>query len=337
MTRMLIDRRRFLQLAAAVHMLLTGCTFPLAGTVSEEERQSSFFCFDTACAIGGTMAQEVLDAAVERCLHFEQTLSRTIAASDVARINAAGGEAVDVEPETAKLLELARAYCAESDGLFDITIGAVSSLWDFHEGIVPDAERLAEAMTHVDYRMLQVDGQRVSLADPKAMLDLGGIAKGYVADVLVDELAQAGVTSAYINLGGNVKVLGAKADGSAWRVGVRDPNPEAEGNPPIARVELTGGSVVTSGLYERQFEHDGRRYWHILDPRTGWPVESDLVSATIVSERSIDGDGYTKPLFMMDRTDIDAWAKAHPDLKLLLVDGAGAVTMHPDGAFELLS
>ena len=317
-------------------MLLTGCASSPAGKASEEERQSSFFCFDTACAIGGIMAQELLDAAVERCQWFEQTLSRTIATSDVARINAAGGEAVDVEPETATLLELALAYCTESDGLFDITIGAVSSLWDFHEGVVPEAERLAEAVTHVDYHALQVDGQQVSLTDPKAMLDLGGIAKGYVADVLVDELAAAGVSSAYVNLGGNVKVLGTKPDGSAWRVGVRDPKPEAEGESSIARVELTGGSVVTSGLYERQFERDGQRYWHILDPRTGYPVKSDLVSATIVSERSIDGDGYTKPLFMMDRTGIGAWAREHPELKLLLIDAAGTYEMHPEASFELL-
>jgi thiamine biosynthesis lipoprotein len=176
----------------------------------------------------------------------------------------------------------------------------------------------------------------VTLADPLARIDLGGIAKGYVSDVVLDELAAAGVESAYVNLGGNVKVVGSKPDGSPWRVGVRDPEASADQETSVARVELTGGSVVTSGLYERQFEQDGRRYWHILDPRTGYPVESDLVSASIVSERSIDGDGYTKPLFMMGAERALAWAGEHPELRVLLIDQAGERTMCPQGAFELL-
>lgn len=332
-----MNRRHFLQLLATLPCLLTGCVQATNGADAPgEQLQQSFFCFDTTCAVGGVMGQDTLDAAVERCQQFEQMLSRTIATSDVARINAAGGLPVQVEPETAEVLSLALAYCKASDGLFDITIGAVSSLWDFHEGVVPDADLLAEAVRHVDYHKLQVDGRSVTLGDPEARLDLGGIAKGYVADVLVDELAEAGISSAYVNLGGNVKVLGAKPDGSAWRVGVRDPNPEAAAESSIARVALTGGSVVTSGLYERQFERDGKRYWHILDPRTGYPVESDLVSATIVSERSIDGDGYTKPLFMMGREDIEAWIAAHPELKLLLIDGKRETAMYPEDAFELL-
>jgi thiamine biosynthesis lipoprotein len=164
---------------------------------------------------------------------------------------------------------------------------------------------------------------------------LGGIAKGYVSDVLLDELAAEGVESAYVNLGGNVKVLGAKPDGSAWRIGVRDPNDPDEGSP-IARVSLEGGSVVTSGLYERQFEQDGRRYWHILDPRTGYPVETDIISATIVSDRSIDGDGYTKPLFMMGADEARAWLASHSELQVLLVDAQEDMTMWPKDSFELL-
>ena len=332
-----MSRRSFLRLTALVPALLSGCTSSSGGeTAADGQRQSSFFCFDTACTVGGLVFQEALDDAVERCYWFEKTFSRTIESSDVARINAAGGAPVTVEAETARLLELALGYCEESGGLFDITIGAASSLWDFHEQVVPAPEQLAEAVTHIDYHAVQVEGTSVTLGDPLAKLDLGGIAKGYVADVIIEQLAGAGATSAYVNLGGNVKVLGAKPDGGAWRVGVRDPRPDASEGASIARIELAGGSVVTSGLYERQFEQDGQRYWHILDPRTGYPVQSDLVSATIASERSIDGDGYTKPLFMMGCEQALAWAAEHSDLQVLLVDSAGERRMFPAGCFELL-
>ena len=161
-------------------------------------------------------------------------------------------------------------------------------------------------------------------------------AKGYFADKLIDLLAQQGVESAYVNLGGNVKVLGAKPDGSAWQIGVRDPALDTEDAKSVARIALKGGSVVTSGLYERQFELDGKRYWHILDPRTGYPVESDLMSVTIVSDASIDGDGYTKPPFMWGKQKTLEWAKQHEDLRILLIEQDGAMSMYPEGSFEPL-
>ncbi|MBP3893871.1 MAG: FAD:protein FMN transferase [Atopobiaceae bacterium] len=340
---MSVTRRQFLHatIAAAVgaSWTLPACASQVGGsqgTAEPQSLQSSFFCFDTACVVGGVMGQDVLDAVVERCQGFEQALSRTIPTSDVGRINAAGGAPVEVASETAELITLALDYCQASDGLFDITIGAVSSLWDFKQGIVPTDEQIEAALLHVGYERVEVSGRTVILADPQARIDLGGIAKGYVADVLVEQLEDAGVTSGYVNLGGNVKVLGAKPDGSPWRVGVRDPQPGASESDSIARVTLAGGSVVTSGLYERRFERDGKSYWHILDPRTGYPAQSDLVSATIVSDLSIDGDGYTKPLFMMGAERALSWAAGQSGLQVLLVGSDGAIDMAPQGAFELL-
>ena len=332
---MKLSRRGFLRALAAVPSMLAGCGS--ASTLPKDDQlQTSFFCFDTVCAVGGTMSQELLDELVASCQGFERTLSRTIATSDVGRINAAGGRPVEVEPQTAELIARALEYSRSSDGLFDITIGAVSELWDFHEGIVPTPEQLAQALPHVGYELVHVDGTTVTLDDPDARIDLGGIAKGYVADVLVAQMREVDVPSGYVNLGGNVKVLGAKSDGSPWQVGVRDPAAADDGGSSVARIALTDGSVVTSGLYERQFEQDGHRYWHILDPRTGSPVESDLVSATIVSDASIDGDGYTKPLFMMGTEQALAWAMGHPELKVLLIDQSGTATMCPDDSFDLL-
>ena len=314
----------------------TGCG--IRGTTpsgsSDGQLTTTFFCFDTVCTVGGTMAQEVLEGLVARCQWFEGHLSRTIETSDVGRINAAAGAPTQVEPETAGLIEAALEYSRLSGGLFDITIGAVTELWDFHEGVVPSPEAIEAALAHVGYDLVHVDGTTVTLADPLARIDLGGIAKGYVTDDLVAQLVDAGVTSAFVNLGGNVAVVGEKPDGTPWGIGVRDPFDDS-GEKSFALVRATGGSVVTSGLYERQFEAGGQTYWHILDPRTGWPVESDVISASIFSERSIDGDGLTKPLFMMDEA---------AALSLLEDQGVEGLLIHADGtsvtteggSFELL-
>ena len=337
----MLSRRQFVRACLASAAAATGLAacHALGGPDGEDQRetlQSSFFCFDTMCVIGGTMGREVLDQAVARCQGFERTLSRTLATSDVGRVNAAGGVAVAVQPETAELVSEALRYCEESGGLFDITIGAVSELWDFHEGVVPSQEAIARARPHVGWQRVRVDlaASTIALDDSDARLDLGGIAKGYVTDVVLAELAAAGVESAFVNLGGNVGVLGPKADGSPWGVGVRDPQDET-GERSVAVVRTQGGSVVTSGLYERRFEQGGRDYWHILDPRTGYPAESDLVSASIYAPRSLDGDGYTKPLFMLGLEGALAFLEER-GLDGLLIDDKGAIHTTVDSAFEVL-
>ena len=332
----MLTRRGFVRAALGVGLPLAGwlgaCSSP-AGDAATELSQT-FFCFDTVCVVGGLMDQATIDSMVERCQWFEEHLSRTIATSDVGRINAAGGAPVEVEPETAELIGLALDYSRASRGLFDITIGAVTELWDFSEGVVADPAALERALPHVGWEGVSVEGTTVTLADPDARIDLGGIAKGYVTDDLVGLLVEAGVESAFVNLGGNVAVLGAKPDGSPWGIGVRDPFDETgKGN--IAVVHATGGSVVTSGLYERQFEAGGRRYWHILDPRTGYPVESPVVSATVFSQQSIDGDGLTKPLFMMGEDEALAFLEDH-GVQGMLVHEDGSTVMTQGAEFDLL-
>lgn len=292
----MISRRAFLAHAACLGAAALAACAPAPRT--EGELSATLFCFDTVCQLRGVMGQEVLDGASALCERCEQLFSRTVETSDVARVNAAGGGPVEVAPETADLIDRALAYCAASGGRFDITIGAVSALWDFHEGIIPGPEAIAAALPHIDYRTVAVDGTTVQLLDPASALDLGGIAKGWIADALIAYLSESGVESACVNLGGNVAVLGTKPDGSPWRVGIQDPD-AARGEALIARVDIDGGSVVTSGLYERSFERDGRRFWHILDPKTGYPVETDIVSATIYAPTSLDADGYAKTPFFM--------------------------------------
>lgn len=301
-----------------------------------EQLTTTLFVFDTVVTLTASCAQETMDALAERCNYFESKFSRTIDTSDVGRINAAGGKPVEVSSETADIIDKALTYCAESDGLFDITIGAVSSLWDFKEGVVPDAGALAEGVKHVDYTKVSVEDTTVTLLDPKAKIDLGGIAKGYIADDLCRMLVEAGCDSGFVNLGGNVKTVGVRPDGNSWHVGVQDPN-DAQGTVVAAvYAKDSGTSVVTSGLYERQFTKDGKRYWHILDPKTGYPVETDLMSVTILSDASIDGDGYTKPLFMMGHDKALEWIEGASALEGLVVGMDGTITQSRGCNAELI-
>src|SRR5699024_5039639 len=152
----------------------------------------------------------------------------------------------------------------------------------------PGSLSLEEAVSHIDYPCVQIDGNTVTLTDPEAKIDLGGIAKGYIADQLKEYLTSAGVRHALINLGGNVLTLGGRYDGSDFRIGIQ--KPFSEDGTVLGTVSVSDSSVVSSGDYERYFEKDGIIFHHILDPDTGYPVNNDLDQVTIISDRSVDGD-----------------------------------------------
>ena len=297
------------------------------------EQSATLFCFDTVVQLSALCTEELMDEAAARCEFFENTFSRTVEGSDIWNINHAGGEPVEVEPETAEVIEAALAFAEETDGLFDITIGAVSQLWDFDEGVKPDDAEIQEALAHVGWQGVSVEGATVTLADPEAALDLGGIAKGYIADDLAELFREGGCESACLSLGGNVYVLGESFDGDAWNVGVQDPNGEAEDV--IATVEVEDASVVTSGLYERSFEEDGTTYHHILDPATGYPVETDLASASVVSESSLDGDACSTILFLLGHDAALELLDEDDRLEGILVDASGEVALSQGATFEL--
>lgn len=295
-------------------------------------RLSIFPDGDDGAAPGGAAWAERADGALldarDRCAFFERTLSRMLPGSDISRALAAAPAPVAVEPETAGLVEAAHAYCEASGGRFDITMGAVTRLWDFKRGTVPSRLALSRALAHVDHRSVRasVDARgvsRLALLDPDSALDLGGIAKGYVADDLAGRIGSAGFGRFALNLGGNVLVRGGRPGGGPWRVGIVDP---ACPGRCIASVALRDGSVVTSGAHERRFARGGRVYHHILDPATGMPAQTDLACATVVSRRSIDGDGYSTTLFMMGSREAPAFVEGLPGVEAVFVDAAGRVT-----------
>lgn len=349
----LLSRRGFLAFAAgslcavAMPAWLTGCstTQQSEGAASQSEgsvdsaeyevQSITLFLFDTVIQIRALCSPELMDAISDRCQFFEDRFSRTKEGSDVWNINNAHGEPVEVAEETARCIRVSLAYSEASGGLFDVSIGAVSSLWDFVEGIKPDDEVIQEAVKHVDYRTISVDGTTVTLADPDAMLDLGGIAKGFITDDLVSMLREAGCESAMLSLGGNVYVLGESFRGDDWSVGVQDPNGAA--NDVIASIPAHDKSLVTSGLYERSFTVDDVLYYHILDPRTGYPVKTDLASASIVSDSSTDGDAYSTMLFLMGRDKALDFLNADERFSGLLVDMNDVATASDGSDFTLLN
>lgn len=241
---------------------------------------------------------QVLNDALKECGRYERLLSRTIEGSDVWKLNHAAGEPVEVSDDTIAILQAARQVSERSDGAFDVTIAPVSTMWDFTSGIaaLPDADALQEAAGRVDYSRVVVDGNVVTLPEGM-MIDLGGIAKGYIADAVKNYLSNRGVKSGILSFGGNIVAIGEKPDGSPWKVGIQDIDEPTGAYMLVAR--NFGGSTVTSGIYERGFDYDGVYYHHILDPKTGWPVQNELASVTIFSESSMWGDALATAAFAL--------------------------------------
>jgi FAD:protein FMN transferase len=210
-------------------------------------------------------------AAIAEVRRIETTFSRYRPDSVVSRINAAAGtgQAVKVDTETDALLQFADQLHASSDGLFDITSGVLRRAWDFHTGQLPGSGQLEALLPLVGWTQVHRQPGEISLLQAGMELDFGGFGKEYAADRAATVLQAHGVAHGYVNLGGDIRVLGPQADGRPWRLGIQHPRlPEQV----VASVELSQGALATSGDYERYFERAGRRYCHVLNPFTGWPV-----------------------------------------------------------------
>ncbi len=268
------------------------------GCRAEEVSSAVDFLCDTVVTIRAYAPQATVDSAMQLAHDYEKVLSKTIEGSDVWNLNHANGEPVEVNPETAEVLLLAIEIAESCGGAFDVTVAPVTELWDFtaDKPTLPDAKALSDAAALVDYHKIQIAGNSVTLQNG-AQLDLGGIAKGYIADRVAAYLKDQGVTHACINMGGNILVFGGKPDGSPWSIGVRNPNGTAEQSEEV--LYLHDGAVVTSGNYERCFDLDGVRYHHILNPKTGMPVQNGLASVTIRSEQSALADALSTTCYVL--------------------------------------
>ena len=309
-------------------VLLSGCVSAPARTPPAPER--TFFAMDTVMTLrlygGGDEA--LLDAAEDRVKELEALWSVTDENSEIYALNRDGFAALS--GDTAALLAGALELCERTDGALDITVCPVVRSWGFTTGkyAVPDSEAIEELLTRVDYTKVTLDEAAGTAAIPAGVeIDFGSVAKGYTGDVLSGLLKVYGVESAILDLGGNIQTVGAKPDGSPWRIGVRDPEDEAGY---IGVVSVSDKAVVTSGGYERYFEQDGVRYWHILDPKTGRPARSGLASVTVVGDAGAVCDALSTALFVMGREGaVDFWCQYRDELgfELIILDEAGAVTI----------
>ena len=218
--------------------------------------------------------------------------------------NAAGVSEVQVGDDLALVLETALYYAQKSDGAFDPTIGPLVRLWGINtpDAKVPSQDEIENALSLVDWKKVQLKKSNakttVFLEQPGMILDLGGIAKGFAADQLCSILKEKKVRRALIDLGGNILVWGSKKDGAPWKVGIKNPCDQTL-EPPVVLKVRGGMSVVTSGLYERYFEQDGNIYHHILNPKTGYPVQNGILSSTVVSPSSMTADALSTTSFLL--------------------------------------
>lgn len=302
--------KKIIILILILSFLLCGC--------SNTPKSSTYFYFDTAVTITAYCSSDVLDGAFELCQYYENLFSRTKEGSDISKINAST-DFVEVNSETALLISKALYYCELSGGKYDITITPVSVLYDFNEKLLPTKEEAENALKKVDYKKVSIEGNKVCSGG--ATIDLGSIAKGYIADKLVEYFTEKGVKNAVINLGGNVYTLGKKNK----TVGIKTPFSDE-----IALYATAQNSTfVTSGIDQRFIEKDGVYYHHIIDKETGFGVQNSLASVTVIGKSSADADALSTVCMLLGK-----------DKALSLInslDGYCAVFIEKDGSITLSS
>ena len=275
--------RRITALLAASVLILSGCS----GFSGKRDQTYTDTLFDTVVnvRIYDAADDSVLKGCEELCKKYDAMFSRTAEDSEISRINNAGGAPVEVSEETITLIEKA-STTVKCQTVLSTSPSEAYLLWDFkaESPSIPDAAAIADAVSHVNYKNIMIQDNTVRLLDPYAKLDVGAVAKGYIADRLRDYLEEEGIDHAMIDLGGNIIAMGSKLDGSDYNIGIQ--KPFDENGTPITSVKLSDKSIVTSGVYQRYFEQDGKIYHHILDPATGYPCENNLYSVTIITDSS---------------------------------------------------
>lgn len=311
-------RRLFLPVSILICLLLSGC----AGE-NTEEYSKTVFAMDTVMdlKIYSSNGDGIMERAENEIKRIESLLDRGNEKSEIYKINQ--NKSGVISEETAEIITDALSVSKETDGAFDITIAPVIDLWGFYGNNfrVPSDSEIKTALENVGYEKVQLDGNNVSVP-AHALIDLGGIGKGYASDMLARLLWANNVQSAIISLGGNVQTIGKKPDGSLWTVGVADPRDTSRH---IGKLKISDKAVVTSGGYQRYFEQDGAIYHHIINPDTGKSAESGLSSVTIIADSGTRADGLSTALFVMGlEKSIELWRRSN-DFDAIFVDDNGKV------------
>ena len=315
-------------------------SLPAGCQVEDVEEESRIFAMDTVMTLtyhgqDRESGREALEEGVAAVYELEDLLSATAPDSEISALNEAGQ--AHLSPDTAQLLSAALELCALTGGALDITAYPAVEAWGFTTGEyrVPNQAELEELGDRIDYTRVSLDQESASLPDGMK-LDLGAVAKGYTADRLAKLAQERDITSALLDLGqSTILALGAKPDGSPWRIGIQDPQGEGY----LGVLELEGQAMGTSGGYQRYFERDGVRYWHIIDPATAAPARSGLLSVTVVSPSGLACDGLSTALFVMGLERGTQFWRDHPELEFealfILEDGSLALTSGLKDSFTL--
>lgn len=310
---------RILALAAAF-LLICGCT-------PQPPVSDTFFAMDTVMTVTAYDGEDLTLRCEERIRELESLLSAQKPDSDAARLNASDGKEISLSDETSVLLGEVLEFCRETDGIYDPTVYPLVKEWGFINGEykIPESVRISELLANTGFEKITLSGNTAS-APAGIELDFGACAKGYAADELKKILTENSVTSALLDLGGNILAIGKKPDGSPWKIGVADPFSPSES---AGTLLLSDCAAVTSGGYERYFIGDnGERFCHIIDPRTGCPANSGIASVTVVGQRGTRCDMLSTALFIMGTEKAaNFWRKAGDfDMLIISEDGKMLIT-----------
>lgn len=285
-------------------LILTGCSDNEEATILETPYDQTEFLMGTyvSLRIYDEGKEDVLEQAFARVEELADKITTNEPGSEMDAVNnASGAEPVTISEDVFPLVEKAAEFSAINDGGFDYTIGPITDLWriGFDDARVPEPDEIIEALPLVDYEKVELNAENstVYLTETGMKIDLGAIAKGYIADELEKLFIENGVTTAIIDLGGNVVVMGDSPtrDTGGFNVGVQDPS-DSRGSY-VGAINLKNQSIVTSGIYERYIERDGEVYHHLMNPETGYPFDNELASVTIISDDSVDGDALSTVAF----------------------------------------
>lgn len=271
----------------------------------------------------GRDTEMALTEAANRLTELEQLWSVTDPDSDIYAVNHSDGQPVSVSEESAALLSFTLQMAEETDGALEPTIYPVLTAWGFttDENRIPSDAEITELLKNVGYERIQLKNTTVQVNN-HMMLDLGAVGKGYAGDLAAQVLKENGITSALLDLGGNIQAIGAKPDGSPWRLGLRDPFSDGT----LGVLEISNQAVVTSGAYERYFiGEDGIRYGHIIDPTTGHPAESGLASVTVIADEGRLCDALSTSLYVMGTERAIEYWQQHQNFEMLLITENGEI------------
>lgn len=311
-------KKHFISAMLSALLFLTGCS----AESSPEPVQGTFFAMDTMMDFTIYGESGLINQSESLIASLESLVSVTDADSELYAINQTGSGMLT--EEASSLMKQALEICRRTDGALDLSIYPIVRAWGFTTGSyqVPDEAEIQALLPLVDYRKIQYDAATGTVTLPEGMeIDLGSVAKGYAGQLAAQMLREHGVQSALLNLGGNVQTVETKPDGSPWQIGIKDP----QGEDAMMVLSVEDQAVVTSGGYERYFEQDGQTYWHIMDPSTGHPADSGLISVTIVGDEGVVCDGLSTALFVMGlEKAADLWAQSG-DFEAVFVTASGEV------------